>query len=48
LIPPFSLQLNEIDETIAIEFGRFPVLLRGGLASPRRQIIILEIRKLGN
>ena len=46
MISPFFLQLNEIDETIAIKFGRFPVLFRGGLAPSRRRIIILEIGKL--
>ncbi|MBW3042804.1 N-acetylmuramoyl-L-alanine amidase [Prochlorococcus marinus] len=46
LIPPFSEKPNKIDESIARTFGRFPVLFRGGLGAPRRQIRILEIGKL--
>ena len=46
LIPPLSVTLNKIDESIARKFGRFPVLFRGGLGAPRRQIRILEIGKL--
>ena len=46
LIPPFSEGPNKIDESIAKKFGRFPVLFRGGLGAPRRQIRILEIGKL--
>ena len=46
LIPPFSEMPNKIDESIARTFGRFPVLFRGGLGAPRRQIRILEIGKL--
>tara|TARA_Y100001968_G_scaffold12991_1_gene10694 strand:- start:135 stop:905 length:771 start_codon:yes stop_codon:yes gene_type:complete len=46
LIPPFSDKPNKIDESIAKKFGRFPVLFRGGLGAPRRQIRILEIGKL--
>ena len=46
LIPPFSETPNKIDESIAQTFGRFPVLFRGGLGAPRRQIRILEIGKL--
>jgi len=46
LIPPFSQTPNKIDESIARKFGRFPVLFRGGLGAPRRQIRILEIGKL--
>lgn len=46
LIPPFSETPNKIDESIARIFGRFPVLFRGGLGAPRRQIRILEIGKL--
>ena len=46
LIPPFSEKPNKIDESIARKFGRFPVLFRGGLGAPRRQIRILEIGKL--
>jgi len=46
LIPPFFEAPNKIDESIARIFGRFPVLFRGGLGAPRRQIRILEIGKL--
>ena len=46
MIPPFSERPNKIDESIARKFGRFPVLFRGGLGAPRRQIRILEIGKL--
>ena len=46
LIPPFFEKPNKIDESIARKFGRFPVLFRGGLGAPRRQIRILEIGKL--
>tara|TARA_B100000965_G_scaffold273856_1_gene231878 strand:+ start:719 stop:1543 length:825 start_codon:yes stop_codon:yes gene_type:complete len=46
LIPPFFEEPNKIDESIAKKFGRFPVLFRGGLGAPRRQIRILEIGKL--
>ena len=46
LIPPFSESPNRIDESIARVFGRFPVLFRGGLGAPRRDIRILEIGKL--
>ncbi len=46
LIPPFSEVPNTIDESIAKKFGRFPIVFRGGLGAPRRQIRILEIGKL--
>ena len=46
LIPPYFETPNKIDEEIAKKFGRFPVLFRGGLGAPRRQIRILEIGKL--
>ena len=46
LIPSFAETPNKIDESIARIFGRFPVLFRGGLGAPRRQIRILEIGKL--
>ena len=46
LIPPFFEKPNIIDEKIARKFGRFPILFRGGLGAPRRQIRILEIGKL--
>ena len=46
LIPPFFEDPNKIDESIAKKFGRYPILFRGGLGAPRRQIRILEIGKL--
>jgi len=46
LIPAFFERPNKIDESIASIFGRFPILFRGGLGAPRRQIRILEIGKL--
>ena len=46
LIPPFFKAPNKIDESLARTFGRFPVLFRGGLGAPRREIRILEIGKL--
>ena len=46
LIPPLFEEPNKIDESIARKFGRFPILFRGGLGAPRRQIRILEIGKL--
>ena len=46
LIPPFFESPNQIDESIAKIFGRFPISYRGGLGAPRRQIRILEIGKL--
>ena len=46
MIPSFVETPNKIDESIAKKFGRFPILFRGGLGAPRRQIRILEIGKL--
>ncbi len=46
LIPALTANLNTIDESLAQEFGRYPILFRGGLGSPRRQIRILEVGKL--
>ncbi len=46
LIPALSPKLNNIDESIAQAFGRYPLFFRGGLGAPRRQIRILEIGKL--
>ena len=46
MIPPFFETPNKIDESIARTIGRYPVLFRGGLGAPRRQIRILEIGKL--
>ena len=46
LIPALSSKLNNIDESLAQTFGRYPLFFRGGLGAPRRQIRILEIGKL--
>ncbi len=46
LIPPLSPYLNNIDESLAQTFGRYPLFFRGGLGAPRRQIRILEIGKV--
>ncbi|WP_320673849.1 N-acetylmuramoyl-L-alanine amidase [Prochlorococcus sp. MIT 1341] len=46
LIPAVTDDLNSIDESLASDFGRYPLLFRGGLGAPRRQIRILEIGKL--
>ncbi|WP_269621918.1 N-acetylmuramoyl-L-alanine amidase [Prochlorococcus marinus] len=46
LIPPLSKKLNNIDESLARTFGRYPLFFRGGLGAPRRNIRILEIGKL--
>ncbi len=46
LIPPLFTEINKIDESIAKTFGRYPLLFRGGLGAPKRQIRILEIGKL--
>ncbi len=46
LIPALNRSLNTVDENLAISFGRFPRLFRGGLGGPRRGISILEIGML--
>ncbi|MBE67590.1 MAG: N-acetylmuramoyl-L-alanine amidase [Cyanobium sp. SAT1300] len=46
LIPALNRPLNQLDESIAQSFGRFPRLFRGGLGGPRRGIGILEIGML--
>ncbi|KGG13606.1 putative N-acetylmuramoyl-L-alanine amidase [Prochlorococcus sp. MIT 0601] len=46
LIPPISPRMNNIDESLARNFGRYPLFFRGGLGGPRRQIRLLEIGKL--
>jgi len=46
LIPPLSTQINNVDESLARTFGRYPLFFRGGLGGPRREIRILEIGKL--
>ncbi len=46
LIPPLTTNINNIDESLARTFGRYPLFFRGGLGGPRRQIRLLEIGKL--
>ena len=46
LIPAVSKNLNYLDESLARNFGRFPLFFRGGLGAPRRDIRILEVGKL--
>ena len=46
LIPPISKNVNNIDESLAKTFGKYPLFFRGGLGAPRRQIRILELAKL--
>ena len=46
LIPALISDLNNVDESLANEFGRYPLFFRGGLGAPRRGIRVLEIGKL--
>ena len=46
LIPAISSKLNLVDESLANNFGRYPLFFRGGLGGPKRGIRILEIGKL--
>lgn len=46
LIPPLKGQPSLIDESLAAEFGAFPLWFRDGLGAPKRGIAILEIGKL--
>ena len=46
LIPNLRSPARRIDESLALNFGRYPLYFRGGLGSPRRGISILEIGKL--
>jgi hypothetical protein len=46
LIPPLHNQPSRLDESLASEFGAFPLQFRNGLGAPRRGIAILEIGKL--
>ena len=46
LIPPLKGQPSLIDESLAQEFGAFPLWFRDGLGAPKRGISILEIGKL--
>ena len=46
LIPSLRSPATRIDESLALNFGRYPLNFRGGLGGPRRGISILEIGKL--
>lgn len=46
LIPNLRSPASRIDESLALNFGRYPLHFRGGLGAPRRGISILEIGKL--
>ena len=46
LIPNLRSPATRIDESLALNFGRYPLRFRGGLGAPRRGISILEVGKL--
>jgi hypothetical protein len=46
LIAPLQQAPSRIDESLAREFGNYPLLFREGLGAPRRGVAILEIGKL--
>jgi hypothetical protein len=46
LIPPLHRPFGRIDESLAQEFGGYPMAFRGGLGGPRRGIGLLEVGKL--
>lgn len=46
LIPSLRRDPGRIDESLALNFGRYPLEFRGGLGAPRRGISILEVGKL--
>jgi len=46
LIPSLRRDPSRIDESLALNFGRYPLEFRGGLGAPRRGISILEVGKL--
>ncbi len=46
LMPPLNRPLNQLDESLALAFGAYPRLFRGGLGAPKRGIALLEIGKL--
>ena len=46
LIPNLRSPASRIDESLALNFGRYPLNFRGGLGAPRRGISLLEIGKL--
>lgn len=46
LIVPLNRPPSRLDESLAQEFGNYPLTFRGGLGAPRRGVAILEIGKL--
>lgn len=46
LIPPLNRPPSRLDESLAREFGDYPLRFRDGLGAPRRGVAILEIGKL--
>ena len=46
LIPPLNRPPSRLDESLALEFGNYPLNFRNGLGAPRRGVAILEIGKL--
>jgi hypothetical protein len=46
LIPPLHRQFSTIDESLAQEFGSFPMNFRDQLGGPKRGIGLLEVGKL--
>lgn len=46
LIPPLHRPFTRLDESLAQEFGAYPMGFRNGLGGPRRGVALLEIGKL--
>ena len=46
LIPAIRRNPSTIDESLAVSFGRYPLMFRRGLGAPKRGIGILDIGKL--
>ncbi|WP_216904970.1 dehydrogenase [Synechococcus sp. CCY 9618] len=46
LIPPLHRPFSRLDESLAEEFGGYPMGFRDGLGGPRRGIALLEVGKL--
>lgn len=46
LIPPLHRPFSRLDESLAREFGGYPMAFRGGLGGPRRGIALLEVGQL--
>lgn len=46
LMPPINRPISQLDESLALAFGGYPRLFRGGLGAPKRGIALLEIGKL--